>query len=107
MSYQRFGDKSDMYVYYNVGGWLECCACRLKHEQHKSYITYSRKDMLKHMVQHRKAGHRGYTPVVVAMRAEIKVAGEYWIPAARPSAKQVVKRLLHPEGTTDYSSRYQ
>ena len=29
MSYVRFGDGSDLYVYPHVGGGFECCACRL------------------------------------------------------------------------------
>ena len=29
MSYARFGERSDIYVYEHVGGYFECCACSL------------------------------------------------------------------------------
>ena len=29
MSYARFGEGSDIYVYEHVGGYFECCACSL------------------------------------------------------------------------------
>lgn len=29
MSYARFGERSDIYVYEHVGGFFECCACSL------------------------------------------------------------------------------
>lgn len=29
MSYVRFGEGSDLYVFAHVGGFIQCCACRL------------------------------------------------------------------------------
>ena len=34
MSYCRFSDNSDVYMYLNVGGWVSCCGCGLAEKLH-------------------------------------------------------------------------
>lgn len=43
MSYARFGEGSNIYVYENVGGYFECCACSLA-QPVKSIFTVGCKD---------------------------------------------------------------
>ena len=54
MSYARFGwEGSNVYVYADVGGYLNCCACILGDDGR----FYSTGEMLNHLVKHRMAGH--------------------------------------------------
>ena len=55
MSYARFGaDGSDVYVFFNTGGYFECCACRLAKPD---LMTMVAEEMAVHLQEHRKAGH--------------------------------------------------
>ncbi len=56
MSFARFGaDGSDVYLFENAGGWLECCGCALP--THSSYRTRDVAAFLAHLDEHRAAGH--------------------------------------------------
>jgi hypothetical protein len=56
MSYARFAEDSDVYVFLSIGGHLECCSCRLKGKgQCASFKTTD--EMLSHLREHREAGH--------------------------------------------------
>jgi hypothetical protein len=57
MSYARFGWDGDVYVFMNVSGWLECCACWLMDENEFSFRAYSTGDMVKHLWEHENNGH--------------------------------------------------
>lgn len=59
MSYARFGsDDSDVYVFLNVGGFLDCCACKLVSvSSYGTYSTHRTGDMIFHLGEHRSAGH--------------------------------------------------
>lgn len=57
MSYLRFLE-GDAYVFMNVGGWLECCACFLEKEDWGSFEADSTQKMIDHLTEHKKAGHR-------------------------------------------------
>lgn len=63
MSYARFSSESDVYVYLSVGGWLECCACRLNDVTGEndpfpdSERVFSTADMPQHLTGHRLASH--------------------------------------------------
>ena len=58
MSYARFGwDNSDVYVFMSVGGWLECCACILAHEDWESFQAGNTKTMIDHLKKHEGSGH--------------------------------------------------
>lgn len=62
MSYVRFSEKSDVYVYLDIAGYLCCCGCRLWPEMDR-WEYYSTEDMIDHLKQHEAAGHKvpGYT----------------------------------------------
>lgn len=61
MSYCRFSD-ADVYVYLDVGGYLNCCACSLGKLEDgdlfpESFYATATDDMLAHLQLHRDAGH--------------------------------------------------
>ena len=58
MSYARFGWDGDVYVFMSVGGWLECCACILAHEDWESFQAGDTKTMVDHLKKHEAAGHQ-------------------------------------------------
>ena len=52
MSYCRFGE-GDVYVFMNVAGWLECCACSLaKTEDSVFFKAKSTQQMVDHLEKH-------------------------------------------------------
>lgn len=54
MSLCRFGwDGSDVYVYYDVGGYINCCGCRIG-----SYDFHAGDEpmMIEHLREHQKRG---------------------------------------------------
>lgn len=55
MSYARFSATSDVYVFFNNGGYFECCGCRLKKPD---LMTMVAEEMAVHLVEHRRAGHK-------------------------------------------------
>jgi hypothetical protein len=58
MSYARFGwDGSDVYVFAHVGGFLECCACILSHEDWESFQASDTQTMVDHLKKHEMSGH--------------------------------------------------
>jgi hypothetical protein len=58
VAYTRFGwDDSEVYVYMHIGGWLDCCSCRLKPSPHGSVILRSTDAMVAHLREHEAAGH--------------------------------------------------
>lgn len=58
MSYSRFLSY-DVYVFMNVGGFLDCCACILAHgEFGESFRAGNTQTMVNHLKKHEDAGHR-------------------------------------------------
>lgn len=54
MSYVRWGSEgSSVYVFLNVGGWLDCCGCRMREGHVQCFTT---EDMLAHLREHRDRG---------------------------------------------------
>lgn len=45
---------SDVYVYFDIGGYLCCCGCCLG----KKWDFHSTDEMIAHLEEHRAAGHR-------------------------------------------------
>jgi len=67
MSYCRFGEDSDVYVFEHVdGGWM-CCGCWL---DGRSTTTKTRGGMLAHLRKHRLAGHQVPKDAVSRLREE-------------------------------------
>lgn len=79
MSYCRFSDQSDVYLYQHVEGGIVCCACRLNKEikgtyppdfwleelRNKPFSGHyedskfrTRGQALKHLNKHKEAGHK-------------------------------------------------
>lgn len=54
MSYARWGEGSDVYVYAHVDGFVECCGCALEGD---SVSLHSPAEVVDHMRDHFKAGH--------------------------------------------------
>lgn len=66
MSYARFGNGSDVYVYLDVAGHLSCCACSLSDDwQH-----YSTDAMVSHLAEHEAVGHAVPDFTIPALKAE-------------------------------------
>lgn len=65
MAYSRWGwDGSDLYIYMDTGGYLNCTACPLmplaenaKIKMNQSFHAYSTMDMIDHLGEHMDAGH--------------------------------------------------
>jgi hypothetical protein len=58
MSYSRFLGH-DVYVFMNVGGFLDCCACILAHgEFGESFYAGDTQTMVDHLKKHELAGHK-------------------------------------------------
>lgn len=53
MSFARFSDSSDVYVYSDVGGYIACCGCILGDK----WDYHSVDEIVAHMEQHVTAGH--------------------------------------------------
>lgn len=51
MSYARFDETSDVYVFMHVDGWLECCFCSLGPDSFKAHST---QEMVDHLARHLK-----------------------------------------------------
>ena len=65
MSYCRFGDDSDVYLYEHVDGFYECCSCRLMKfekglpfDMHESKKLLNLSEVLAHLLKHKKKGHK-------------------------------------------------
>ena len=56
MSYVRFGDDSDVYVFDQVDGVLCCCGCQLSYRR-ISYYAETAAEMADHLREHEAAGH--------------------------------------------------
>lgn len=72
MSYCRFCDCSDVYVYHDVCGKLCCCGCILDH----SVFFDTRSEMIAHLQTHIEAGHEVPGSVIDALQDEIAEVGD-------------------------------
>ena len=55
MSYARFAGESDVYIFLDVGGYLNCCGCLLSDGSAHYRSTDA---MIAHLHEHRKQGQR-------------------------------------------------
>lgn len=54
MALCRFGwDGSDVYVFYDIGGFINCCGCKM---QDKSFHADTEQQMIDHLREHQKRG---------------------------------------------------
>lgn len=86
MSYARFSKFSDVYIFHNGGGWLECCGCRFETKfldepqidifgiewdvEVSNYKAFTPQDMIDHVKKHKRAGDKVPTRVVKRIKAE-------------------------------------
>ena len=54
MSFIRFSEHSDLYIYSHYLGYIECCGCSL----YQTFKAHSLNELLAHVGEHRQAGHR-------------------------------------------------
>lgn len=57
MSYARFGPASDVYVFLNCGGYLDCCACSLGGVDDDDPRFDTTAEMIEHLRAHQAAGY--------------------------------------------------
>jgi hypothetical protein len=69
MSYCRFGPDSDVYVYSNLDGKVECCWCALS--ETRETVPLTREEMLAHLWDHEQAGHKVPDYATLRLRGEI------------------------------------
>jgi len=53
MAFARFGDDSNVYVYYHVGGFFDCCGCWMPGSQFKT-----KEEIIAHLQKHIEAGDK-------------------------------------------------
>ena len=75
MSYARWGEDSDVYMYHHVNGFIECCGCDL--EGGYSVVLQTRTDAVKHLMKHKKEEHKVPRYTIKRLRGEIKTIGEH------------------------------
>lgn len=56
MSYCRFSKASNVYVFYNVNEYYECCGCWLSNTL-SGFTTPSAQEMVDHLKKHEAIGH--------------------------------------------------
>ena len=71
MSYSRFGE-ADVYVFLDVSGYLNCCACSIVDEQDDwgNFKAYDTQSMVAHLMEHRNAGDKVMTDTIERLWAE-------------------------------------
>ena len=70
MSYCRFSDSSDVYVYASVNGGLECCTCALHDEGCPNFQTAQA--MIAHLEEHQRSGHQVPDHAFDRLRSDIE-----------------------------------
>lgn len=67
MSYARFGDESDVYVYYSGDNVYCCCACKLEDNWY-----HGGRSIIDHLEEHVAAGHRVPAYCLEALREDVR-----------------------------------
>lgn len=76
MSYARFGaGGSDVYVYADTCGYINCCGCWL---YDKGFQAFTTDEMIAHLNEHRAAGHTVLDDTYEGLRADAQENDE-WI----------------------------
>ena len=74
MSYARFAEDSDVYVYASAGGGIECARCRFitdtKEPPRNNAVMVDEDEMIAHLEKHRRAGHRVPNDAFDRLRAD-------------------------------------
>ena len=76
MSYCRFGEGSDVYLFYSTDDEYECCGCLLKSKEGDpfgdSFNCVTASEMLAHLVEHREKGHEVPEEALVRLRGDVE-----------------------------------
>ena len=75
MSYCRWSEESDIYLFHHYQGFLECCGCALKGED-LFFHANTRSKMLTHLEAHIEAGHRVPPDAIDRLEEEINDIGD-------------------------------
>ena len=74
MSYARFAEDSDVYVYARAAGGIECARCRFIADTNEpprnNAVMVDEDEMIGHLEKHRRAGHRVPNDAFVRLRAD-------------------------------------
>ena len=76
MSYCRFSDNSDIYLFDNISGGWECCNCYLG-EGGKATNLETRTETIKHLLKHKDAGHKVPTYSIERLVEELREGGDF------------------------------
>lgn len=71
MSYCRFGDESDVYMYPANTNEIWCCACQLEPER-----LLTQEEALEHLEEHRGVGHQVPQHAIERLKREIAERGK-------------------------------
>jgi hypothetical protein len=74
MAYARFSSHSDVYVYEDVRGFLCCMRCDLSDDRETR--TKSRGEMIEHLEDHRRAGHKVPDDATAELKVEVTKLGD-------------------------------
>jgi hypothetical protein len=77
LSYCRFGNDSDVYLYEHINDFIQCCACRLTAATEHGFDNRNFKTVWEahaHLVEHQKAGHKVPKYALKRLRGEMTQA---------------------------------
>lgn len=62
MSYARFSDDSDVYIFEHANGFIQCCGCLITEAEPPEwagfYNAQTAREMIHHIYQHMSIGHK-------------------------------------------------
>ncbi len=82
MSYCRWGQDSDVYIFLGEDG-LHCCGCRLNGRRGEEFITDMYSEMLSHLDHHKAAGQKVDASALQELAEEARVFNDRtsnWLP---------------------------
>ena len=111
MSYSRFSDDSDVYIFHHVNGFIQCCGCLLNPGDPFSYETrdpefYSRSEAIAHLERHVARGHNVPHHAFDSIRREIAQLSDTALLGRQKCRKVRLKRRpMKRTGPTPISRR--
>jgi hypothetical protein len=91
MSFTRFSETSDVYIYTHVDGYIHCCGCAI----YGDYRAFSLKDILFHISEHRELGHK--VPEGIEKKISDDVTDQDFKPLARDMFESDSERAFEGE----------
>ena len=92
MSYCRFSEDSDVYLYPHVYGDYVCCACRLR-ETFGSTVLFTLEEVLEHLQAHQDVGHKVPEYAFERIKAEIEELGPEYDNSLTEEDKEEFERI--------------